>query len=288
MKILLALLVAVPLLAQAPQTKVSPDCVLGASFTSTGNSGNFDNRSVSSSNGGTPCTLWALMWYAENAVTSLTINIEGAPDSSGSPGSYSSLANATTFPSGKLDYPSSLPSTAYYPWMRITVSAIGSAGLINAALLGWREDQASIASGGGGSSGCPGTLTTPCVVSGNGNGTSSVVVIGASQAAETLSSATDVKLVAGTSGKTTYLTRLSLGWDNAATVTIRQGTTSSTPCDTSTTTIDGPYGNANFTAIFIDYGADFSALKTSSTGLDICAHFSTSVTGGGGVNYSQF
>jgi len=283
MKILFAALLALPLLAQ--QTKVAPDCTIGGSFSGTGSTPAYDNRSQTSANSGPPCTIWALTWQAQPAVTSLTINIEGAPDSAGAPGSFSSLANSTGFPNGKLTYSA---SGAYSPWMRITVSMVGSSGQINATLNGWREDQASISGGGGGGSGCPGTTSTPCVIGTDGNGSAQVVVGGASQAAITLSAATDVKLVAGTSGKTTRLTRLSLLWDNAVTATIRQGTTSSTPCDTSTATIDGPYGNGNITGLALDYGSDFSPLTTSSTGLDICLHLSASATGGGGVNYSQF
>jgi hypothetical protein len=278
---LLALLIS-PAFAQ--QVQVAPDCTLGAVFTTTGNSSTLDNRSVSI-NPGTPCTLWSLTWSAQNAVTSLTINIEGAPDSAGTPGSFSSLASASTFPSGKLTYSA---ATAYSPWMRITVTAAGAGGLINAVLNGWREDQASISGGGGGGgSGCPGTIATPCVIAGT-NGAASIIVVATSHAVTTISAATDVRLVAGTSGKTTHLTFLGLAWDNAATITIRQGTTSSTPCDTSTATIDGPYGNATLTGLFNDYGSDFAPLTTTSTGLDICAHFSTSVTGGGGASYSQF
>jgi hypothetical protein len=158
----LILLVLLALPAFSQQTQVAPDCTLGGVFTTTGNSATLDNRSVSI-NPGTPCTLWSLTWSAQPAVTSLTINIEGAPDSAGTPGTFTSLANATTFPSGKLTYSA---STAYSPWMRITVSAVGASGLINAVLNGWREDQASIAGGGGGGGGCVGTTATPCVVDG--------------------------------------------------------------------------------------------------------------------------
>jgi hypothetical protein len=160
MKILIVLCLALSAFAQT-QTKVSPDCTLGpsaVSFTTTGNSIAYDNRPVSS-NTGIPCANWSLVWSAEAAVTSLTIKIEAAPDSNGTPGTFTSIASGSTFPSGKVDIAT---ATGYYPWIRVSVTAVGSPGAITGILNGWRDNADTIGGGGGGGGGC----TAPCVVIG--------------------------------------------------------------------------------------------------------------------------
>jgi hypothetical protein len=263
-------------------SKVVPDCVLGSiTFNAVGNSNNFDNR-PQSNNVGVPCTEWVLVWSAQASVTSLTIQIRGAADSNGSPGAFSSLAAATTFPSGKLFYTA---STGYSPWMQVRLNAAGAGGAVNATLLGWRDDAATIGGGSGGGSGCPGTTTTPCVVAGWNGVTAQTFIIGTSESDITLSAGTDVKIVALSSGKTTYIPKVDMAWDNGADVTIRSGTTTTTPCDTTTVALAGPY--KNLTALFEDYQLG-APLHTGSASLDVCLHFSTSVTGGGQVFYAQF
>jgi hypothetical protein len=264
--------------AWGQQTKIAPDCTLSFALSSASSTGSLDNRSTSQITG-VPCTLWALTWSAQPAVTSLTINIEGAPDSGGSPGSFASLASATTFPSGKIDYSA---STAYSPWMRVTISAIGTAGLVNGVLNGWREDQSSIGGGGGGGGGCAGTVGEPCVIGGT-NGSAQTIIVGTIETQITLSAGTDVVIVAGTSGKTSYIPKFDMSWDNNADVTVREGT--GTTCLSSTTALAGPY--KNLVALFEDYGG-FAPLHATATGLDICLHFSTSVTGGGQSFAAQF
>jgi hypothetical protein len=83
-------------------------------------------------------------------VTSLTINIQGAPDNHGSPGAYATFATASTFPNGKLNFTS---KTNYYPWVRVNVSAIGAPGSIMGILNGFRENSNTIGGGGGSSAG---------------------------------------------------------------------------------------------------------------------------------------
>jgi hypothetical protein len=149
--LLLFLILPFGLFAQS-QTKVAPDCTLGPgtiNFSTTGSSDPFDNRPTSA-NSGIPCTNWTLEWSAQSAVTSLTINIQGAPDNNGSPGSYSTFATATTFPAGKLNFTS---KTLYFPWVRVNVSAVGAGGLITGILNGFRENSDTIGGGGGSSAG---------------------------------------------------------------------------------------------------------------------------------------
>lgn len=278
------------------QTKVAPDCTLGASLSALGSSTVFDNRSVSQQTG-VPCTIWALTWSAQSAVTSLTINIEGAPDSNGTPGSFVSLASASTFPSGKLNYSA---STGYSPWMRITISAIGATGLVNAVLNGWREDQASIAGGGGGGSGCPGTTATPCVVVGptaagnpssnapvqvsylDGSGNIIFPVFCTKAAPITLSSVSGENQIVALSGSSVIrICNIAVGMSGASTVSITAGT--GTNCATSTTTLWGPYPS-NTTG----FTEDFFGILLAPAGDAVCLNFGSTITAGGGINYAQF
>ena len=146
MKLALALIFTALILQGQTQTKVAPDCQLGnLVFTGISNSPVFDNR-PQSSNTGIPCVQWSLSWSAEPSVTSITVQIMGAPDVNGAPGTFTSLNSATTFPSGLLNYTS---STNYYPWMQARVNAVGGTGTITATLSGWRDNAATIQGTGG-------------------------------------------------------------------------------------------------------------------------------------------
>ena len=102
------------------------------------------------------------------------------------------------------------------------------------------------------------------------------------QLASSLSSGTDVVIVAGTGGKNTFVGHLAYSWDSAQTVTIQQGT--GTTCLTSTLALYGPF--ANLLAMTLDFDTA-GALHTTVTGRDLCLHFGGSVTGGGGVVYGS-
>jgi hypothetical protein len=261
--------------------RLAPDCVLGSiTFTAVGNSVHYDNR-PNSANQGIPCTEWMLQWSAQASVTSLTIQIRGAGDANGTPAAFSAIASGTTFPSGKVSYST---ATGYFPWMQVRLNAVGGAGTVNATLLGWKDNAATIASGGGGGgAGCPGTTTTPCVVAGWNGATAQILIVGTSQADVTLTAATDVVLVSGTAAQNTYIPKFDISWDNAADVSIRNGT--GVTCGTGTVTVAGPY--KNLLALFEDYG--FAApLKTASAAQDVCLHFSVSITGGGQVFFAKF
>lgn len=270
---------------------------------------------------------WTVMYnYSGSGSFSIELDCAADATTAGgtpTPGTYLTCSNTVTGsnPATTPNY-GYITFVGYTPWLKLNVTAISS-GNMTAVAVGFNPaDPESTSSGSGG---CAGTASTPCIVAGpNSPGTPSTkspvqiagndgtdvrsiltdsggrvvvlpgqdsvpepIIVGTSQTHFALSAATDVVIISGTSGKTTYLTRVSVAWDAAATATIRQGTTSSTPCDTSTATIDGPYGNGNITALVLDYGSDFSPLTTSSTGLDICLHLSASATGGGGASYNQ-
>ena len=244
----------------------------------------------------------------------------GAP----TPGSFAACTNVVTGnnPSTTPAY-GYMTFVGYTPWLQLNVTAISSGNLTVVAVA---FDPADPESGGGSGGGCTGTAATPCIVAGPNasgaaptknpvlvagqdgtdvrtvltdssgrpnvnlfgfNGTAaSQILANTTAAAISLSAGTDVVIVSGVSAKTTYILKMDVAWNNSANVTIQQGTTSSTPCDTSTVALTGAY--QNLLGLSEDYNSNFSLLKTSSTNLDICLHFSTAVTAGGQVFYAQF
>jgi hypothetical protein len=105
------------------------------------------------------------------------------------------------------------------------------------------------------------------------------------QAAITLSAGTDVTIISGAMGKTVYICHVDLASNASANMTIRQGTQMTTPCDTSTTALSGAYQNV---VTFADDYTPWAPIHTTATALDVCLHFSTSVTIGGWVSYAQY
>ena len=109
--------------------------------------------------------------------------------------------------------------------------------------------------------------------------------VGTDQADVTLSAGTDVKIVAGVAAKQVYVYHLSFSGDSSQAITIRQGTTVSTPCDTTTVVLAGPYQNLQ--GLALDFNP-FDPLKTTVAASDVCLHFGGSVTTGGLVKYAQY
>ena len=105
------------------------------------------------------------------------------------------------------------------------------------------------------------------------------------QAAFNISSGTDVTIISGVMAKTVYICHVDLASSAAANMTIRQGTMTTTPCDTTTTALSGAYQNV---VSFADDYSPWGPLHTTTTALDVCIHFSASVTIGGYVSYAQY
>ena len=93
------------------------------------------------------------------------------------------------------------------------------------------------------------------------------------------------KLVAQVSAKTTRLTHISFAMSAAADASIVQGTTTTTPCDTTQVVLAGPY--KNITALALDFG-NISPLADTLVNVDTCLIFSGSVTAGGVALYANF
>jgi hypothetical protein len=220
------------------------------------------------------CTSWTMAWTS-TGFSAASVQFESAPDSAGSPGTW--VAFAGTVVSGL--NPSTIANTGqqatvrffgYQPWVRINFQSKTGTGTIHVIAFGFSPQ--------------PSDPSTATILLNSGGGTITDYVSD-HQTAFSLSSATDVVIATGAASTTTRITKFDVAWDNAATITVRAGTGST--CGTNTVTIAGPYGNANLVALFEDYGVA-SALRNTVQGDDICLHFSTAVTGGGGAAYAQF
>lgn len=104
------------------------------------------------------------------------------------------------------------------------------------------------------------------------------------QAAISISSATAVRIVAGAMSKNSYIGHVFFSIASGTTVQFVQGTTVSTPCDTSQANLSGQL--ANTAAVALDFDVA-SAWHTTTTGNDICVLFGASSTGGGAIVYGQ-
>lgn len=144
------------LLAQPGPVSIRPDCFEFFTFTATGNSNVFDNRSAG-------CPYFSIA-YSSNGFSAESIVVQTAPDAGGTPGSWSTYtANSGSNPNTATTQASSTFS-GYFPWLRVQLTSKTGTGSIQGILYGWRTPGAVIA--GGGTAGCAGTAGTPCVVDG--------------------------------------------------------------------------------------------------------------------------
>jgi hypothetical protein len=166
----LALLLTLGSLAAFGQ---SPDCQFTQTFTATGYGVTVSNQAVA--NLGTQCTTWRLSYYADG-MTALSIQIEGAPDSSGTPGTFAAVpttaCSSTVQPPCTLDGANPLtdPNHAteafrgYYAWMALDVTIFtptGVSGTITARMYGYKGTSPAASNRGGGGSGIAACSTTP-------------------------------------------------------------------------------------------------------------------------------
>ena len=286
----LALLLPVFCRAQS-QVVTQPQCSFNfGPLTRTGSTAGIDYHNQG-------CVFWTFE-YKSTGFSALSIVLQGAPDSAGAPGTWVTLpgtvtdgANPSTSITGAYAAITTTPSNLA-AWYRISLTSVTSTGSISGRAYGYQNPPGSSSS----SSACPDPCpvigpdavgmapTEPPVQSGTFDGTDvQRSFISPLSNAITLSAGTDVVIAAGTASTTTYITKFDLSWDNAASVTIRQGT--GTTCLTNTLALSGAYNN--LVALFEDY-SPASALRNTIQGRDICLHFSTSVTAGGQAIYTKF
>jgi hypothetical protein len=157
-KLLLLLSLSLPAFCQTTQI---PDCWQPINTSLLGVQPAYDNSTKG-------CTLWVFS-YASSGFASLSIVVQTAPAIGGAAGSVQpgawSTFTAVTGANPNTSIISAISTfgttTAFFPFVRVNLTAASGSGTIQGVLYGWR-----IPSGGGGGSGCVGTDATPCIVAG--------------------------------------------------------------------------------------------------------------------------
>jgi len=155
--LLLGSLLAAPLAAQ--------QCVVSFTLTAAGNSGVFNNLTKG-------CTNWTVT-YNSTGFSALSLTVQTAPNSSGSPGTWATFTAATGTNPSTSTTQASATFTGYFPFLRVNLSGLTGTGTVSGLLYGaWNETVAT-----GGSAGdttvigpdAPGSPSTqnPVQVAGN-------------------------------------------------------------------------------------------------------------------------
>jgi hypothetical protein len=100
------------------------------------------------------------------------------------------------------------------------------------------------------------------------------------------SSATTTQLVAGVSGQKIYVTAWDVMAGGSGTITLEYGTQTTSPCDTGTTPLTGPY--PLIAQAGIAKGSGLSPVFVVPSGAQLCARTSAPVQMSGSVSYAQF
>jgi hypothetical protein len=114
------------------------------------------------------CDNWTVM-YTTQGFSAASIEFDSAPDANGTPGSFVAFAGTVVFGLN----PSTIINTGtqgvikffgYEPWLRLNFQSKSGTGTITAVAIGYKAG--AIVTLSSSSSGCPGTVGTPCVVVG--------------------------------------------------------------------------------------------------------------------------
>jgi hypothetical protein len=135
-----ALLFAARLMAQSGP----PDCTATAVFSATGTSTAFANKA--SSTGGLPCVTWIVEYYANSGNSAISLQIEGAADSTGTisgvaTGSYTALtaANGSSNPATAAGQGNITACCDSYPWIRFNLATFTGGTSLTVRAYGYRS-----------------------------------------------------------------------------------------------------------------------------------------------------
>jgi hypothetical protein len=101
-----------------------------------------------------------------------------------------------------------------------------------------------------------------------------------------IASATTMQLVAGVSGQKIYVTAWDVIAGGSGTITLEYGTQTTSPCDTGTTPLTGPY--PLIAQAGLAKGSGLSPVFVVPAGAQLCARTSAAVQMSGSVSYAQF
>jgi len=126
--------------------QVTPNCnLLNQSITSATSGSSYQNTFLK-------CSIWKLNYFSEG-FSALSIQLEGAPDNNGAPGTWALISTTITNGTNPMTntVSGSLSINAYFPWMRANVTAVTGSGTINYSMIGnaYVGDSSSSSSGGG-------------------------------------------------------------------------------------------------------------------------------------------
>ena len=272
--------------AQPAQVQINADCVVQFNITTSGGTspttGGFDNRRIG-------CNSWQIS-YANNGFSVISLAIQEAPDSSGTPGSWGTLTGTLTFgvnPNTNITGASSLVQsygTNFAPWVRVALTSATGSGSVVGILLGYRA---------AGSAGTSSTVTSNVTITGplgQSPMASGVAVTlpnnqtaGCTRATPVnLASSGNTVLVAGSASKQIYICEIQFATGSAEDVKLTEGTTAACAM-----------GNADVTGLYkgistFDFGNGFMALQyTATAGDSLCINQSASQAAGVTVWYIQ-
>jgi hypothetical protein len=136
--------------------QATPDCQVTQVFTAATGGAAINNKPTTAT--GTACTAW-IVTYWTNGASSVSVQIQGAPDVAGVPGSYTKLTAATS------PVTSANPATGttngvilaccdYYPWIQIDPTTFaGTSQTMTVRVYGYKNPTAVAGGGSGGGSG---------------------------------------------------------------------------------------------------------------------------------------
>lgn len=137
------------------QTRITPDCTIPFTFTTTGSTSN-----LTCGNNTQGIANW-IMVYSSTGYSALSIVVQSAPDNAGAPGSWATFAGTvlttTQYPGSSGANPNTAITSAnvglagYFPWNRVTLSSVTGTGKVTGTMYGFLNSTlAKNGSGGGG------------------------------------------------------------------------------------------------------------------------------------------
>ncbi len=123
-------------------TTILPDCMIFFNFAAVGNSptsphNGLDNRTLG-------CTTWQIS-YSNSGFSALSLILQSAPDSAGTPGTYGNFSGTVIVGSN----PNTATTQAFTqftganPWVRVRLNSATGSGVVSGAAYGWRIPSAN-------------------------------------------------------------------------------------------------------------------------------------------------
>jgi hypothetical protein len=287
------------LLAQSASTTVQPDCMIVFNFTAVANSPTSPNNGLDNRTLG--CTTWQVS-YSNSGFSAISLVLQSATDSSGSPGTYGNFSGTTLTGSN----PNTSTTQAYSqftganPWVRVRLASVTGSGVVSGAAYGWRIPSANNATSGtaavnltqvGGAAIALGQTTMaasiPISIASNQSaipvttsGTQLVQPVCTSQASITLSGSGNTRIITGVSSQQIRVCHISFQTATPEDIKLTSGTGSN--CGTGTANVTGLYSST------VGIALDTWGVLTAPSSADLCINQSAAQALGGVVVYSIF